>query len=212
LYAIAEKQTGFVTTAQAAGVGVRPMTLVMMGRRGALKRVSRGVYRLVDFPGLPLARFMAAALWPYELRGVLSHQSALALHGLFNDRSADVHITVPAAFRIQRRIPPGLIVHRADLSDSDTCQLECVPVTTPERTIRDCIESNLEPSTVVGAIEHGLRATLFDAVTAAMLERRFAVRPQPTGISPVGQRAHEPFLRAARPRASAGSTRTDGEA
>lgn len=158
LYDLAEDQMGYITTAQAAGAGVRPMTLVMMTRRGTLERVSRGVYRLVDFPVYPLAQYMHATLWPYERPGVLSHATALALYEMSDVDPAKVHITVPAGFRIQRSVPPHLALHRADLNPSDVTAFERMPITTPERTVRDCIAAELGPALTNQAIDDGLRS------------------------------------------------------
>jgi predicted transcriptional regulator of viral defense system len=199
LYALAEQQTGLVTTAQAARVGVQPMTLVMMRKRGTVSRVSRGVYRLVEFPVLPLSRYVAATLWPYELQGVLSHQTALALHELFDAPPSDVHITVPAGFRIQRRIPSELVVHRVELTEMEIGRLDCVPITTPERTIRDCIESGFEPSAVFKSIESGLRTGILDAGMAAKLRRQLLKATNPAGSAAVGSRVTAASLSTAPP-------------
>lgn len=157
---------GYVTAAQAAAAGVRPPTLVMMARRGTLERVSRGVYRLVHFPGHPLAQYMQATLWPYDrqgrvedrVRGVLSHETALALHELSDVAPPRVHITVPAAYRVQRAIPRYLVVHRADLRPEDVTALEGMPIVTPERAIRDGIAAHLGPALLGQAIDDGLRS------------------------------------------------------
>lgn len=166
IYSIAEDQMGYVTTAQAAVAGVGSMTLVMMERRGVLERASRGVYRLVDFPGHPLAQYMQASLWPYDLRGradnrvrgILSHETALALYELSDVAPPKVHITVPAAFRVQRAIPGYLVVHRADLAPNEVTTLEQMPIVTPERAIRDGGASHLGPALLGQAIDDGLRA------------------------------------------------------
>jgi hypothetical protein len=200
LFAVAEKQMGYLTTAQAFAIGVQPMTLVMMKKRGTLQRASRGVYRLVEFPVQPLARYMEATLWPYEQRGVLSHATALALHRLVDLRSADVHITVPARFRIQRKVPTPLIVHRADLSDSEVCRLERLPVTTPRRTIGDCIVSNVDPAIVHRAIENARRATLLDAESAADFDRQLPGDPDSSDIAGVESHTASRALRAAQSR------------
>lgn len=183
LYAIAEDQMGYVTTAQATSIGVQPMTLVMMTRRGTLERVSRGVYRLVHFPAQPLAQYMQATLWPYDRAGVLSHETALALHELSDIDPPKVHITVPAAFRIQRAVPAYLVVHHADLPHTDVTQLERMPITTPERTIRDGIAANLGPAIIRQAIEDGRRKGLLESAIVADLERelRSAANPRNSG-------------------------------
>ncbi|MGI8547317.1 MAG: type IV toxin-antitoxin system AbiEi family antitoxin domain-containing protein [Gemmatimonadaceae bacterium] len=166
VYNLAEDQMGYVTTAQAAETGVRPMTLVMMSRRGTLERTSRGVYRLVDFPTYPLAQYMQATLWPYERPGVLSHETALALYEMSDADPAKMHITVPTRFRIQRQVPAYLIVHRADLGSSEVTAFERMPITTPERTLRDCIAADLGPALISQAVEDGLRSGRLSARTA----------------------------------------------
>ena len=171
LYNLAEDQMGYVTTAQAAAVDVRPMTLVMMTKRGTLERVSRGVYRLVDFPAQSLAQYMQATLWPYGRRGVLSHETALSLHEISDVDPAKVHITIPADFRVQRAIPGYLVVHRGELLAEDVTRLEGMPITTPTRTIRDCIQAYLGPALVTQAIDEARRAGMLDAATAAALDR-----------------------------------------
>jgi predicted transcriptional regulator of viral defense system len=158
LFNLAEDQMGYVATAQAASAGVQPMTLVMMAHRGTVERVSQGVYRLVDYPGHPLAQYMQATLWPYNRRGVLSHETALALYEMSDIDPPRVHITVPAAYRIQRRVPSYLIVHRADLLPSDVTTLEHMPITTPERTIRDCMTAQVGPAILKAAINDGVRS------------------------------------------------------
>ena len=181
LFDIAEDQMGYVTTTQAGTVGVSPMALVMMTRRGTLERVSRGVYRLVDFPAQPLAQYMQATLWPYGRLGVLSHETALSLHELSDVDPAKVHITVPTGFRIQRAIPGYLVVHRGDLPPGDVTRLEGMPITTPARTIRDCIQAHLGPALVTRAIDEARRAGMLDAATVAMLDRE--LRASASGIA-----------------------------
>ena len=170
LFDIAEDQMGHVTTAQAATAGVGSMTLVMMTKRGTLERVSRGVYRIVDYPVHPLAQYMQATLWAYERPGVLSHETALSLHELSDAAPAKVHITVPADFRIQRKVPDYLVVHRKDLLSGDITRLEGMPITTPERTIRDCMWANTGPALLSQAIDEARRAGMVDSVTAGDLE------------------------------------------
>lgn len=172
---------GYVTTAQAGTAGVSAEAMVMMERRGALERVSRGVYRLVDFPAQPLAQYMQATLWPYGRRGVLSHETALSLHELSDVDPAKVHITVPASFRIQRATPGYLIVHRGELPLDSVTRLEGMPITTPARTIRDCMRAHLGPALVRQAIDEGRQAGMLDAVTAAALDRE--LRAASSGVT-----------------------------
>ncbi len=160
---------GYVTTAQARVAGIQPMALVMMARRGVVERASHGVYRLVDFPPYQLAQLMHATLWPNERRGVLSHETALALHEMSDVDPPAVHITVPATYRVQRATPPHMIVHRVDLVPEDVMQVERMPVTTPERTVRDCLDAHVGPAILRQAIEDGEGSGRLTPVVAAML-------------------------------------------
>lgn len=171
IYDIAEDQMGYVTTAQAAAVGVHPVLLVQLARRGRLERASRGVYRLVEFPVHPLAQYMQATLWPHGQRGVLSHETALALHELADSDPSKVHITVPAAFRVQRTVPSYLVVHRADLPAEDITRLEAMPITTPARTIRDCMAANVGPALISQAVGQARQSGAVDERTERQLLR-----------------------------------------
>lgn len=169
LYRLAENQMGYVTTAQAAEIGVQPMALVMMTRRGSLKRVSHGVYRLADFPAHPLAQCMQATLWPHGQVGVLSHETSIWLYEMSKLNGTEVHISVPARLRIQRRIPAYLVVHLADLTTADVTTLKGLPITTPERTVRDCIAAHTTPAIITHALEVGLRSGLLSPTATAAL-------------------------------------------
>lgn len=172
IYEIAADQAGYLTVAQARSAGVDPMALVMMERRDTLERVSHGVYRLVQFPHGELAEYMEASLWPVGARGVISHESALALYGVSEVNPAKIHITVPAGYRVRRQAPARLKLHRAQLPEADRTVFEGVPVTTVGRTIRDCQAS------FVGA--EILRQAVADAERRGLVPRREARRLRTT--------------------------------
>lgn len=171
IYEIAEEQNGYVTAAQAAAVDVGKGTLAKMARRGVLERVSWGVYRLSRFPSSPLDQYVEASLWPLSTRGIVSHESALAVYGLSDVSPTKIHVTLPKSVRVRRRLPAGLVVHRTDLGPGDTQVHEGVPVTTPERTIRDCHAAHLGPALVRQAIRDGRRTGHLRVAQAEKLER-----------------------------------------
>ncbi len=119
------------------------------------------VIRFTRFLVSPLGHYMEAALWPQVRRpdvvGVISHQSALAVHGLSDVNPAKIHMTLPSTIRLRREIPRVLAIHYADLDAADIVRVQCVPVTTPARTIRDAHESHSatrslpKPSPTAGA-------------------------------------------------------------
>jgi predicted transcriptional regulator of viral defense system len=143
---IAADQFGYVTTSQAGKRGVTDNALRMMATRGTVERVSWGVYRVPNFPPSPYAEYMEASLWPAGVRGVISHQSALALRGLSDVSPSAIHITVPKDFRIRREIPGRLVVHNNDLRDEEVTLFEGIPATTVARTIEDCHRAHLGPA------------------------------------------------------------------
>ncbi len=165
VYALAESQHGYFTSAQAKAGGLRPNTLVAMARRGVTERVSRGVYRLASYPVFPHGAYMEAVLWPQRgVTGVISHQSALAFHGLSDVSPATIHLTVRPEHRVRRGIPHHLTLHYAVLEDGDVDVLDGIPVTTPVRSILDASAAHLSRSLIRQAIEDGRR-------TGKLLER-----------------------------------------
>ncbi len=70
---IAADQFGYVSTSHETTRGVSRNALRMMATRGALERVSWGVYRVPTFPASPLAEYMEASLWPAGVPGIVAH-------------------------------------------------------------------------------------------------------------------------------------------
>jgi predicted transcriptional regulator of viral defense system len=140
LYDLAEGQDGYFSTVQAEVEGVSRHTLAKAATRGILVRVSRGVYRLQQFPEVSLhAHLWQAVLWPQvrtRVMATLSHYTALQLHELSDVNTEDTHITVPRALRV-KRAHNSLIIHRADLERHEVQYVDGLPTTTVERTLRD---------------------------------------------------------------------------
>src|SRR3954468_7513285 len=110
---------GYITTRDAEDLGVDPHRLQRMKDRGVLTRVDRGIFRFDDVPASPLDQYAAATLWPLEVRGVLSHATALDLHGLCDIDPTRIDVTVPRGFRTVRTPPDVLRLHRVELDQRD---------------------------------------------------------------------------------------------
>jgi predicted transcriptional regulator of viral defense system len=136
LYPLAERRAGYVTTAQAAEVGVSRQQLSYLARTGSLERVAQGIYRLHRFPAQRFEDVIVACLWVGE-DAVASHDTALALYELTDAMPAVIHVSVPRPFRGRR---PGVVVHTAPLGDGERTERAGVPVTMVERTIVDILE------------------------------------------------------------------------
>ncbi len=170
IYRIAEDQHGYFTVRQAREAGVDPMAVVMMAGRGAVERTSHGVYRVARFPLGHLGQYVEASLWPHGTRGVISHESALALYEMSDANPSQLHITVPRKFRIRRAVPGFLVVHHADLPPHEIQPFEGIPVTAPERTIRDCHAGHLSRALLRQAIDDGGRQGYLSMRDAACLQ------------------------------------------
>ncbi len=155
LYPLAERRAGYVTTAQAAEVGVSRQQLSYLARTGTLQRVAQGIYRLHRFPAQRFEDVIVACLWAGE-GAVASHDTALAVYDLTDAMPSVIHVSVPRPFRGQRR---GIMVHTAPLGDRERTERAGVPVTTVERTITDVLVRSgeeLARSAAGQALERGL--------------------------------------------------------
>lgn len=132
-------------------------------------RARRGIYRLVHFPASDHEDLVVLWLWS-EQAGVFSHETALALHDLSDVLPGKVHLTLPATWRRRRfRVPSGLVLHFADVSDPDRMSFGAVPVTAPLRTLSDSIEADVAPGLVHQAILQARRRGLITAADETRL-------------------------------------------
>lgn len=81
LYRSAERQGGYFTTRQAQDSGIARPLLSHHAKTGRFIRVKHGIYRLAQFPESTYADLHIAILETGS-RGVLSHETALALYEL----------------------------------------------------------------------------------------------------------------------------------
>ncbi len=169
LFAVAEAQSGYFTTSQAARSGYSRPLLHKYLATGRMTRVRRGVYRLVHFPVSEHEDLVVLWLWAGQL-GVFSHETALALHDLSDALPGNVHMTVPSDWRRRRlRVPTGLVLHFADLEDGDRSSYSAVPVTAPLRTLRDCIVAEVAADLVRQGILQARRRGIVSAKDEARL-------------------------------------------
>ena len=165
LYEIAEGQEGFFTTKQAKAAGFAENTHPYHVHAGNWIREHRGIYRLASFPRGERPDLMLWSLWSRNrgeaTQGVYSHQTALSLHDLSDVMPAKLHMTIPRSFRRNSEIPRVLILHFADLPQSDIGVAHGVPVTRPMRTIIDLLAGGEVPlATLRQAVREGLRRGL----------------------------------------------------
>jgi len=185
LYELAAAQEGHFTTAQAAEAGYSRPLLAKYLRNDRVRRVRRGVYRLVHYPAGEHEDLVALWLWA-ERTGVFSHETALALHGLSDALPSQAHMTLPASWKIRRlRVPNGIVMHFADIGDRERTWSGTVPVTTVPRTLLDCAEARVAPAIVRDAFEEAAERGLLDQgslpAVVSYLRRFFSVSRSRSG-------------------------------
>lgn len=169
LFEFAEQQQGFFTTKQAKAAGFAENTHPYHVQVGNWIREHRGIYRLALFPSADRPDLVLWALWSRnrneKVEGVYSHQTALTLYELSDLSPAKLHMTVPADFRRNSDIPRILVLHYADLPDSEVQTAQGFKFTRPLRTILDLIEA--------GAVEQRfIRQALRQAVDRGLITRQ----------------------------------------
>ena len=178
MQAIAARQGGYITALQAAEAGYQGSHLTYHVSTGQIERVGHGLYRLPEIPPDEHDDLILLALWSRSRNGepqaVVSHDTALLLHGLSDVLPSKVHLTVPSGFR--KSAPPGCMLHFGQVDPPERATWTVFSVTTPARTLADVSEAatvtreQLELA-VSQALERGL-------ATRRDLERRAATDPE----------------------------------
>ncbi|WP_188829017.1 DUF559 domain-containing protein [Nocardia camponoti] len=122
-----------ITRAQLAIEGVAPSTITARCKRGFYTRLLPGVF--CEGEVTTLARCAAVVEWLPE--AYLSHRTAAWLLGMLTEPEL-VEATVPS--RRYRRTPSWLRLYRRDLPPGAFTEQAQLPITTPARTLFDCIQ------------------------------------------------------------------------
>jgi len=182
IFDLASEHDGVFTAAEAADAGLSHEALAMAARRGTLQRLSRGIYRLVAYPSNEeQVQLWEAVLWSTTRRGpapewgVLSHLTALRLnYALLEYTPPKVSITIPTALRIRRTPPAWLDIHRADLPAGEVMSNIGPPVTTLERTLRDCIDAGVERRLILRVLDDSHAPDVLPKEAIAKLRARLS--------------------------------------
>lgn len=162
LYEVAVGQSGYFTTRQAQEAGYSLPLLTHHTRQGRIQRARRGIYRLTLFPADEHEDLMVLWLWS-EQQGVFSHETALTLHQLSDALPTIYHLTLPASWRRRRlRVPASVRLYFADIRQEERAWSGGVPVTTPLRTLLDCVDAQIMPEFIRDAYTQVLERGLVD--------------------------------------------------
>lgn len=137
LHQLAFRQAGFFTAGQARSVGYSYQAQKYHVDRGNWVRVERGLLRLAEWPHEANDEYARWCTWS-EGRGVISHQSAAAVHDVGDLDAVDVHLTLPSGSAVSHR---DVVIHIGDLDPTDVADRGTFRVTTLTRTILDLAAS-----------------------------------------------------------------------
>jgi predicted transcriptional regulator of viral defense system len=156
LFELAAGQGGYFTAAQAKALGYSHQAQAHHVGAGNWWRIDRGLFRLVEWaPGAhdELARW---TLWSRG-RGVVSHESAMSVHGIGEFESRHMRLTVPPGFTMRNH---AVELHYAELSANDVSERSGYRVTTPLRTIIDIAANAPDEDQLARAIDDARRSGL----------------------------------------------------
>jgi hypothetical protein len=166
-------QGNAIASRQSASSGIDPRAMCSRVSSGRWQRLQRGVY--ATFSGEPARE---TVLWAALLRvgpdAVLSHLTAAERHGLIDEPSSFVTITVPASKRPARVAIPGVVIHRSDAILRTKHPAMLPPCTRVEDTVLDLIEIARTFDDAYGWICRaiGRRRTTADRIRVAMDARK----------------------------------------
>jgi hypothetical protein len=167
-------QGNAIARRQGANSGINPRAMRSKVRNGRWQRLQRGVY--AAFSGEPSRETM---LWAALLRAgpdaVLSHQTAAERHGLMDEPSSLISITVPATSHPGRRARiPGVVIRRSDAILRTKHPAMLPPCTRVEDTVLDLIEiaPTFDDAYMWICRAIGRRRTTADRIRVAMAARK----------------------------------------
>ncbi|MGH9208660.1 MAG: type IV toxin-antitoxin system AbiEi family antitoxin domain-containing protein [Acidimicrobiales bacterium] len=179
LFNLASEQAGYFTAAQAKDIGYSYQAQAHHVAAGNWLRIERGLFRLAEWIPDVHDDLVRWSLWSRG-RGVVSHETALAVHGIGEFESSRVHLTVPPDFSMR---DDAVVLHHADLDINDVQDQPGFRVTTPARSLIDVAATAPDEDqlarVVADARRRGLvsvrslrtRAESVDARAALYLER-----------------------------------------
>ncbi|MEI8011051.1 MAG: hypothetical protein WCI27_01030 [Candidatus Omnitrophota bacterium] len=163
LFEVASQQEGYFTAKQAFQCGYSYRLQFHHKKRETWKEVSRGVFRLTNYPDSANEDLVRWSLWSFSRAGVpqavISHETALSIYDMSDVMPARIHLTVPPAFR--KRSSGRCVIHKAKLSDKVIEKRPGYNITTPLKTIIDVAMGNLSADELEKAICDGIRKGYF---------------------------------------------------
>lgn len=157
LFNVASQQAGYFTAAQAKDVGYSYQAQAHHVAAGNWLRIERGLFRLAEWIPDVHDDLVRWSLWSRG-RAVVSHETALAVHGIGEFESSRVHLTVPPDFKLK---DDAVALHYANLDPDDVQDRTGFRVTTPMRSLIDIAATAPDEDQLARAVADARRRGLF---------------------------------------------------
>ena len=158
---------GLITSSQAKAIGIPPVELVKLAKRGRLIRLGYGVYKLSQYSPAPDGRdAYADSLALAGEDAYLYGQSVLAMHHLCPTNPAKIYVATP--HRVRKHLDKGIVVI-GPLPCTDMEWYEGLPSQSIPLAIRTSFKV-IMPERLHEAIVTALRKELIDQSTAEKLK------------------------------------------
>lgn len=135
-------QGGYFTAKQALKIGFSYRAQKYYIETNNWIKEGRALYRFDFIPFSKYDEYIKVSFWSRDKddnsQAVISHQSALEVHGIGDIIPGKIYFTVPKSFR--KKVAKGCICHKEDFVKKDTEIREGFKVTTPVKTIIDIAE------------------------------------------------------------------------
>jgi predicted transcriptional regulator of viral defense system len=156
LFHLAAEQGGYFSAAQAKGLGYSYQAQAHHVASGNWLRIDRGLFRLSEWIPELHDDLIRWTLWSRG-RAVVSHETALAFHGIGELESPKVHLTAPRGFSLR---DDALILHIADLPAEDIIAYPGFRTTTLLRTLVDVASGAVDEDQLSRAVQQARDAGL----------------------------------------------------
>jgi predicted transcriptional regulator of viral defense system len=133
-------------------------------KAGNFDRVERGLFRLPAVPPAEHDDLIRLSLWSRGRddlpQAVISHETALAVHGLGDLLPMRTHMIVPRSFR--KPAPRGCVLHKAELKSDEIEERDGFRITNALRTVLDVARTS-------GVTQEQLDAIVKEAITGGLV-------------------------------------------
>lgn len=184
LQTLALRQCGYFTAHQATESGYAKQVQAYHAKHGNWQKVDWALYRLHGFPDTSESDAVRWTLWAQigapGREVVVSHESALYLHGLRLQPPAQMHLTISSA---KKNEAEGCVLHRDDLHPQEFQRRDGYAVTTPYQTLRTLQPDLLHQCRWQSTLDEALRRQLLTPQEVRDLCEAAGWRRQPSAAS-----------------------------